>query len=63
MAISSVTYPSPRRAKAPCFCHAFSLTHTTHATMPRIGEMMVVIYWNIKRIVLGAKTTLCEMKA
>jgi hypothetical protein len=25
--------------------------------------MMIVIYWNIKRIVLGVKTTLCEMKA
>jgi hypothetical protein len=31
--------------------------------MPRIRNMMVVIYWRIKRIVLGAKTTLCEMKA
>jgi hypothetical protein len=25
--------------------------------------MMIVIYWNIKRIVFGVKTTLCEMKA
>lgn len=25
--------------------------------------MMIVIYWNIKRIVPGVKTTLCEMKA
>jgi hypothetical protein len=31
--------------------------------MPRSGDMMIVIYWNIKRIVLGVKTTLCEMKA
>ena len=33
------------------------------ATMPRIGYMMIVIYWNIKRIVLGVKTTLCEINA
>jgi len=25
--------------------------------------MMIVIYWSIKRIVPGVKTTLCEMKA
>jgi hypothetical protein len=31
--------------------------------MPRSGDMMIVIYWNIKRIVLAVKTTLCEMKA
>jgi hypothetical protein len=31
--------------------------------MPRSGDMMIVIYWKIKRIVLGFKTTLCEMKA
>jgi len=62
MAIFFVTYASPR-LRSPRFCYAFSLTHTAHATMPRILDMMVVIYWNIKRIVLGAKTTLCEMKA
>jgi hypothetical protein len=47
----------------PCFCHALTLTDTVHAKIPRSGDMMIVIYWNIKRIVLGVKTTLCEMKA
>jgi hypothetical protein len=31
--------------------------------MPRSLYMMIVIYWNIERIVPGVKTTLCEMKA
>jgi hypothetical protein len=31
--------------------------------MPRNRGMMIVIYRNINRIVLGVKTTPCEMKA
>jgi hypothetical protein len=37
--------------------------HSAHAKMPRNRGMMIVIYRNINRIVLGVKTTPCEMKA
>jgi hypothetical protein len=29
--------------------------------MPRLYEMMIVIYSSIERLVLGVKTTLCEV--
>jgi hypothetical protein len=62
MAISSVTYASRWRRNS-CLCHAFSLIRAVHATMARIYEMIIVIYSSIKRLVLGVKTTLCEVKA
>ena len=52
MAISFVTYASRRRRDF-CQCHAFTFTRAVHATIPRIYEMIIIIYLSIKRKIVN----------